>query len=166
MTDLLNRPPASAAELEQRWTEHGLPLPRSAGQDDLVAVLGFLPAWRALVDAGTDEDCATVLNDLLRRYTERASVSHHEQTGWHLHFRDVDDGFAATLTGATTAAAAHFLTARGMRRFRVCARADCDNAFVDFTRPGTQRYCRHNCANRDAVRRHRIARRAQSCRLP
>ncbi|MGY4709189.1 CGNR zinc finger domain-containing protein [Mycolicibacterium sp. CBM1] len=53
-----------------------------------------------------------------------------------------------------------------MRRFRVCARADCDNAFVDFTRPGTQRYCRHNCANRDAVRRHRIARRAQSGRLP
>ncbi|MGA5539556.1 CGNR zinc finger domain-containing protein [Mycolicibacterium nivoides] len=38
-----------------------------------------------------------------------------------------------------------------MHRIHRCAAEDCAHAFVDFSRPGTQRYC----ANRDAVRRHR-----------
>jgi predicted RNA-binding Zn ribbon-like protein len=158
VTDLLNRPPESPSELEERWQSQGMPVPCPAGEDDLRRVRVFLRAWRPLVDADTDDERADVLNGLLRRFTERPSVSNHERTGWHLHYRDIDAGFAAMLAGATTAAAAHYLTERGMHRTRRCAREGCGNAFVDFTRPGTQKYCRHDCANRDAVRRHRARR--------
>ncbi len=90
------------------------------------------------------------------RFTASPSITDHDGSGWHLHYRDPDAGFAATLAGATTAAAAQYLTDRGMHRIRRCAAMQCTRAFVDFSRPGSQRYCCHRCANRDAVRRHRM----------
>ncbi|WP_161793727.1 CGNR zinc finger domain-containing protein [Agreia bicolorata] len=37
---------------------------------------------------------------------------------------------------------------------RACLPA-CERIFVDISRPGTQRFCSTECANRAAVRRHR-----------
>jgi predicted RNA-binding Zn ribbon-like protein len=155
VTDLLNNPPSTPADLEDRWTTWGMPAQRRATTADLRKAHEFLRAWENVVDAPTEHDRVGVLNELLSRFTASPSITDHDGTGWHLHYRDPDAGFAATLAGATSAAAAQYLTDRGMRRIRRCALTDCGNAFVDFSRPGTQKYCSHGCANRDAVRRHR-----------
>jgi predicted RNA-binding Zn ribbon-like protein len=143
VTDLFNRPASTPAELQDRWTARAMPTDHDAGAEDLRHVREFLRQWTMLVEA--------------RRYTTSPSITNHDGSGWHLHYRAHDAGFAATLAGATSAAAAQYLTDRGLHRIRRCARADCANAFVDFTRPGTQKYCSHPCANRDAVRRHRAS---------
>ncbi|MEZ0053310.1 putative RNA-binding Zn ribbon-like protein [Mycobacterium sp. MAA66] len=132
-----------------------MPTQHHATAEDLRRVAGFLREWKAVVDAPTDHDRVRVLNLLLARHTTHPSITDHDGSGWHLHYRDPDAEFAATLSGATSAAAAQYLTERGMDRIRRCALTDCTNAFVDFSRPGTQKYCTHGCANRDAVRRHR-----------
>lgn len=155
VTDLLNRPATTAADLEDRWTSRGMPAQSRATGEDLEQLRKFLRQWAALVDAPTEHERVRVLNQMLARHTAKPSVTDHDGSGWHLHYRDPDAGFTATLAGATGAAAAQYLTDRGMHRIRRCALAECANAFVDFSRPGTQKYCTHNCANRDAVRRHR-----------
>ncbi|OBB20419.1 hypothetical protein A5761_05740 [Mycolicibacterium setense] len=156
VTTLLNQPVSTPAELEDRWTARGMPAQRRATTEDLRDVRGFLRAWEGVVDAATEHERVDVLNDLLARFTASPSITDHDGSGWHLHYRDPDAGFAATLAGATTAAAAQYLTDRGMHRIRRCAAMQCTRAFVDFSRPGSQRYCCHRCANRDAVRRHRM----------
>jgi predicted RNA-binding Zn ribbon-like protein len=156
-TDLLNRPVATPAELQERWTSREMPAGRRATASDLRQVRKFLREWEKAVDAPTDDARVRVLNHLLARFTTTPSVTNHDGSGWHLHYRDPDAGFAATLAAATSAATAQYLTDRGMHRLRRCALLDCANALVDFSRPGTQKYCTHICANRDAVRRHRAA---------
>jgi len=155
--DLLNRPVCTPAELEGRWTSRAMPVGRHATVTDLREVRKFLREWEKAVDACGEDERVRVLNDLLARFTSTPSITNHDGSGWHLHYRDPDAGFAATLAGATSAATAQYLTDRGMRRLRRCALTDCSNVLVDFSRPGTQKYCTHTCANRDAVRRHRAA---------
>ncbi len=155
--DLLNHPASEPADLDGRWVSRGMPVQRRATTEDLREVRQFLPAWEHVVDAPTEHDRVRALNELLGRFAAKPSITDHDGSGWHLHYRDPDAGFAATLAGATSAAAAQYLTDRGMHRIRRCALDDCGNAFVDFSRPGTQKYCSHSCANRDAVRRHRAA---------
>ncbi|OBI74487.1 hypothetical protein A5664_27435 [Mycolicibacterium fortuitum] len=155
VTDLLNRPPTTPSDLERRWSAHDMPMHCRAMRKDLEQVCEFLELWTAVVDAGTETKRVLVLNELLTRFATSPSITNHDGSGWHLHYRDADAGFAATLAGATSAAAAHFLTERGMQRIRRCALDECTMAFVDFSRPGSQKYCTHRCANRDAVRRHR-----------
>ncbi len=155
VTDLVNRPASTPADLEQRWTARDMPIHCRVTRADVRQVRDFLAIWADVVDADTEESRVTLLNQLLARFATSPSITNHDGSGWHLHYRDADAGFAATLAGATSAAAAQFLTERGMQRIRRCAREGCTTAFVDFTRPGTQKYCSHGCANRDAVRRHR-----------
>jgi predicted RNA-binding Zn ribbon-like protein len=155
VTDLLNRPALTPTELERRWTARGMPTQHRATAEDLRDVRDFLHAWIAVVDAATECDRVDALNRLLARYSASPSITDHDGSGWHLHYREPDAGFAATLAGATSAAAAQYLTDRGMHRIHRCASTQCADAFVDLSRPGTRRYCSHRCANRDAVRRHR-----------
>lgn len=155
VTDLLNDPPAAPADLETRWERHGMPHQVDAGPEDLAAVRAYLRAWSEVVDADGERERVDRLNVLLRRYTVPPTITDHGGSDWHLHYRDPDAGFAETLTGATSAAAAQFLTDRGMQRLGRCALTECGRAFVDHSRPGRQRYCCHRCSNRAAVRRHR-----------
>ena len=155
VTDLLNRPVSTPAELQKRWTLRGMPAGRRATVADLRDTRKFLREWENAVDAPTDDERVRVLNQLLARFAATPSITNHDGSGWHLHYRDPDAGFAATLAGATSAATAQYLTDRGMHRIRRCALIDCSKVLVDFSRPGTQKYCTHSCANRDAVRRHR-----------
>ncbi len=153
--ELLNEPPRSPAEHGRRWRAHGMPAQRAATEEDLIVLARYLAHWRRAIDAGTEGERVAQLNRMLRAYTAAPSITDHDGSGWHLHFRDPEAGFGSTLAGATSAAAAQYLTARGMHRLGRCRLADCGRAFVDLSRPGTQRYCSHGCANRDAVRRHR-----------
>ena len=178
-TELVNERPASPGELERCWLRWGLiPSPTPVRRPDLQFVSRFLTQWEQLIDASTESARVELLNAMLRRYTAPPSITDHDGSGWHLHFRDPEASFGETLAGATTAAAAQFLCARGMRRLGRCELPDCDRAFVDFSRPGRQRYCDAACANRGAVRRHRdrvhreqspsrqVARRGQQLEMP
>lgn len=153
--DLLNRPPSSAADLERRWARLGMPVGPHATAADLSTVRTFLRRWSKVVDAPDDAHRVWQINDLLRRYTAPLSITDHDGSGWHLHYRDPDAPFGRTLAGATSAAAAQFLCDRGMQRIGRCAVLECNVAFLDRSRPGRQRYCTPACANRDAVRRYR-----------
>ncbi|MGI5232333.1 CGNR zinc finger domain-containing protein [Actinoallomurus sp. CA-142502] len=155
--DLLNRPPTSPDELAARWTAAGMPLDRPAGGRDLDVVLDYLTRWARLVDAATDRHRVALLNDLLSRYAGHPTVTDHDGSGWHIHYRPGGAGLAGILTAATSVAIAQHLTDRGMHRLGRCASPECGNAYIDHSRPGRQRYCSHACANRDAVRRHRQA---------
>ncbi len=129
-----------------------MPAQRRATVEDLREVRDFLRAWEGASSTRRPKhERVDVLNELLARFTAGPSITDHDGSGWHLHYRDPTRDLAATLAGATTAAAAQYLTDRGMHRIRRCAAPQCTCAFVDFSRPGTQRYCCHRCANRDAV---------------
>ncbi|QKG24073.1 CGNR zinc finger domain-containing protein [Actinomadura verrucosospora] len=159
--DLLNRPPAGPGDLAARWAEAGMPLERAAGPDDCAMVRDYLADWCRLIDAVTDADRVALLNEMLARYATQPTVTDHDGTGWHIHYRHDDASFAGILTAATTVAAAQHLTGHGMHRLGRCALPECAGAYLDFSRPGRQRYCSHACANRDAVRRYRTSRRAR-----
>lgn len=165
ITDLLNQPPVSPEDLKDRWCAGGMPLPGRPTHADLEFVLEYLRDWAVVVSAADPATRVEALNRMLTTYTAPPSITDHDGTGWHLHFRDPAVGFGPTLAGATTAAAAQYLCDRGMGRVGRCACAGCGRAFVDFSRPGQQRYCTHACANRDAVRRHR-SRSRRGSRVP
>jgi hypothetical protein len=153
--DLLNRPPAGIDDICARWVAVGMPMENGPGAHDLDLVRDYLGDWRRLVDAGTEAARVAVLNELLTRYAGRLTVTDHDGSGWHLHYRSDDADLGEVLTASTTVAAAHHLTAHGMHRLGRCALPECADAYIDHSRPGRQRYCSHLCANRDAVRRHR-----------
>ncbi len=57
-------------------------------------VRDFLELWTDVVDAGTEQSRVTVLNQLLARVATSPSITDHDGSGWHLHYRDADAGFA------------------------------------------------------------------------
>ncbi|SIR93322.1 CGNR zinc finger domain-containing protein [Williamsia sterculiae] len=157
-TDLLNRPPTSVEELERRWLDWGLiQFPHPVTADDLDVVLAYLEQWGHLVDAPGERERVLILNAMLARFTAPPSVTDHDGSEWHLHYRDPAATFGMTLAGSTSASAAQFLCDRGMQRLGRCGIPECRRAFVDVSRPGRQRYCTQACGNRAAVRRHRAS---------
>lgn len=155
--DLFNRPPADAADLSARWLAVCTPPDYPIGDTDLRDVRAYLAGLPPLIDAAGEPGRVAYLNTLLARYATPPSVSDHDGAGWHMHYRPERARHGTVFTAATTVATAQFLTAHGMHRLGRCALPECANAFADITRPGRQRYCSHPCANRDAVRRHRLA---------
>lgn len=153
--DLLNHPPVDTDDIAARWIAAGMPLESRAGAHDLAVVTTYLDGWARLVAAGHEHARVAVLNELLTRYASGPTVTDHDGSGWHIHYRPEVASLGEILTASTTVAAARHLTDHGMHRLGRCALSECGNAYVDHSRPGRQRYCSHPCANRDAVRRHR-----------
>lgn len=153
--DLLNRPPIDVLDLEKRWIATGMPIENPSRANDLALITGYLSDWQLLIASEQESARVAVLNTMLRQYGGPPSVTNHDGTGWHMHYRPDTASLAEALAAATTVAIAEHLTAHGVHRLGRCALDECGNAFVDLSRPGRQRYCSQPCANRDAVRRHR-----------
>lgn len=164
VTDLTNAPPRSADELTDRWKRSALATPATpdATTDDLIDTLRFLRQWAAVVDAKSEQQRVDVLNALLAAAAAYPRITNHDNSGWHLHYRDDGIPLAGIIRATTAIAAAEHLTHYGMDRVGRCALAECTNAYVDASRNGFQRYCTRTCANRDAVRRHRAKAAAQT----
>ncbi|MER6308748.1 CGNR zinc finger domain-containing protein [Streptomyces sp. NPDC001739] len=160
VVELTNVPPGSARELEERCVAAGMVIDRPVEPGDLAEVLGFLRRWAEVVDAGTDERRAALLNGLLAEASTPPRLTDHADGGWHIHYREDGIGLGGVLRAVGAVGTALHLTGLGMHRLGRCALAECGNAYADFSRAGRQRYCSHACANRDAVRRHRAKRRA------
>jgi predicted RNA-binding Zn ribbon-like protein len=154
-TELTTDPPRTPGELTRRCVDAGLSVEHPGTAADLAEVEVFLARWLAVVDAETPERRASLLNDLLAEASAYPRLTDHANSGWHLHYRAPELDLAGVIRALITVGTALHLTGRGMHRLGRCALAECGTAFGDFSRGGKQRYCSPNCANRDAVRRHR-----------
>jgi predicted RNA-binding Zn ribbon-like protein len=156
---MVNNPPATPADLRDMLLEAGVELGRGVRARDLADVHAVLTDWLGVVDATSEHARARRLNALLTQWSSHPRLTDHTGSGWHLHYRDnglTTGGVVAALVSVGTAL---HLVGRGMGRLGRCAAADCERVFADVTRNGRQRYCSVQCGNRDAVRRHRAARR-------
>jgi hypothetical protein len=161
-TELTSEPPETADELTRRCVEAGVAVDRPARDSDLAEVEVFLARWLAVVDAETLRQRASLLNELLAEASSYPRLTDHAGSGWHIHYRDTDLDLAGVLRALISVGTALHLTGRGMHRLGRCALDECGRAFGDFSRGGRQRYCSPQCANRDAVRRHRAKHAAPS----
>ncbi|NED97730.1 CGNR zinc finger domain-containing protein [Phytoactinopolyspora alkaliphila] len=152
---LLNSPPLSIVDLEQRCADAGLVLERRAREQDLTAVSSFLQRWAEVIDSAENQERASRLNVLLREHAEAPQLTDHAGTGWHLHFREDDLPVDRQVCALIAAGTALHLTGRGMDRLGRCSAAGCGRVYADVSRNGRQRYCSPSCGNRAAVRRHR-----------
>ncbi|GAA1079935.1 CGNR zinc finger domain-containing protein [Nocardiopsis metallicus] len=154
--DLVNRPCADTADLEQRCAGAGFLLERAVGEADLAAVRDFLIGWAEVIDSPDEPTRAARLNALLAEYSGPPRLTDHAGTGWHLHYRPDDLPAHRQIAALVAVGTALHLTGRGMSRLGRCAARDCTHVYADFSRNGRQRYCSSVCGNRDAVRRHRV----------
>ena len=152
---LLRNPPGASGDLEARWIAAGMPIEDPPGQNDGELIDRYLADWRKLIGVSEESDRARLINAMLLRYASVPSMTNHDGSGWHLHYRPERASLAEALAAATTVALAEHLAAHGIHRLGRCALSECGEPYIDHSRPGKQRYCTQLCANRDAVRRHR-----------
>lgn len=73
-------------------------------------------------------------------------LTDHDDEGWHLHYRDLDQTLPHVLEAVISVGTALHLTNRGMGRQHRCDAGidpsdQCRNVVVDVTCNGRQRYC-------------------------
>lgn len=156
--------PADRDGIEARTREFGMTMGFTPTATDLDDTRAVIDEWLMIVDAGTDEDRARLLNTVMASAAAYPRLVDHDDEGWHLHYRDENQSLAHVLRAVISVGTALHLTTRGMHRLSRCAAGrtendPCTNVVVDVTRNGRQRYCCVRCANRDAVRRHRARKR-------
>lgn len=138
-----------------RTREYGMTMPFPEHRGDYARCRRVLDQWLTVVDAGTADERASLLNRQMEAVSAYPRLTDHNGEGWHLHYRDVDDDLPVVLHSVFAVGTALHLTTRGITRLGRCASKPCRNVIVDISRNGTQRYCSPRCASRDAVRRHR-----------
>ncbi|MGZ8177766.1 CGNR zinc finger domain-containing protein [Williamsia sp. SKLECPSW1] len=146
--------------IEQRARDFGMTGQFVTGPDDHARTRAVIDTWLRVVDAETDDDRARLVNEMMSGATAYPRLTNHDDEGWHLHYRDLDQSLAHVLSAVISVGTALHLTTRGMHRIGRCAAGlpgggTCRMVIVDVSRNGTQRYCSVRCANRAAVRRHR-----------
>lgn len=162
---LANDWPDDRDGIEDRTRQFGMTMRFRRIPDEHAGVRAVIDRWLTVVDAPSDTDRADLLNSLMRDAAAYPRLTNHDDEGWHLHYRDNDQTMPRVLLAVIGVGTALHLTTRGMHRLGRChaglaERDPCRQVVVDVTRNGRQRYCSVQCANRDAVRRHRARRSA------
>jgi predicted RNA-binding Zn ribbon-like protein len=155
---LVNDPPATWEELAARCRRAGIEVPEGTNESDLREITVILKNWERIVDAETEQERADVLNVLLAQSSSHPSLTDHMGTGWHLHYRPDNLKLSGIVASMVHVGTALLLIGRGMDRLGRCELEGCHRVFVDLSRPGTKRHCSAQCANNNAVRRHRAHR--------
>jgi predicted RNA-binding Zn ribbon-like protein len=158
---LANDWPSDRAGIIARTREFGMTMPYThVSADDHARTREVIDAWLAIVDESDPDRRAALVNDQMAAAAAYPRLVDHDGEGWHLHYRDLDQGLPHVLQAVIGVGTALHLSTRGMHRLSRCAAGlapgdPCRNVVVDVTRNGCQRYCSVRCANRDAARRHR-----------
>ncbi|WP_046508308.1 CGNR zinc finger domain-containing protein [Streptomyces odonnellii] len=161
---LANDWPCDRAGVVDRARSFGMRMAfASARSTDYAGVRSVIDRWLAIVDEEIPDQRAALLNQYLAEASAYPRLTNHDAEGWHLHYRDLDQTLPHVLDAVISVGTALHLTTRGMNRLTRCAAGKdpgdpCRNIVVDVTRNGRQRYCSVRCANRAAVRRHRVRR--------
>jgi predicted RNA-binding Zn ribbon-like protein len=160
---LVNQPPTSANDLGRRCTEAGVLLEREPTTADLAALADYLQRWVLIADTVEHHQRAGLLNALLAEYAAAPRLTNHDGSGWHLHFRDDELPTSRKIAALITNGTALHLSGLGMDRLGRCATEGCSQIYADTSRNGRQRFCSPACANRAAVRRHRVKAKRDLC---
>ncbi|WP_127507604.1 CGNR zinc finger domain-containing protein [Actinoplanes solisilvae] len=152
---LATDPPPADDALVARCHAFDLVIDRPVTVHDRPATAEFLAEWLGVIDATSPAERAERLNGLLRFASAYPRLTDHADSGWHLHYRDLDQPLAAQLRTLISVGTALHLAGRGIHRLGRCAADGCTTPYADFSRTGRQAYCSSACGNRSAVRRHR-----------
>lgn len=112
---------------------------------------------REVFAAGTVEEAAHVLNDLLERYAHPPRLTTHGgRYPWHLHVDAHDDApWADWFVASSCLALATLLADRQRPPGGLCASPSCGRPFVHVGGGSPRRYCTPRCATRERVAAHR-----------
>jgi predicted RNA-binding Zn ribbon-like protein len=153
---LVNQAPTSAKELGRRCVEAGVLPEREPTAADRAALADYLHRWVLIADTVDHRQRADHLNALLAEYAAAPRLTNHDGSGWHLHFRGDELPTFRKIAALISVGTALHLTGLGMDRLGRCAAEGCSQVYADTSRNGRQRFCSPACANRAAVRRHRV----------
>jgi predicted RNA-binding Zn ribbon-like protein len=118
-----------------------------------------------IVEAGTEDRAAELLNLLLAAHPVRASLTAHEGLRRHFHYGATGPGLADQLAVDCAIALAQILANGARERLTRCAAPDCSRVLVDLSRNRSKRYCdARTCGNRLHVAAYRERRRSGSRR--
>lgn len=88
-----------------------MPFPHQPG--DHARCRAVVDRWLAVVDAGSPDERAELLNQQMAAVSAYPRLTDHHQEGWHLHYRDTDDDLALVLESVFAVGTALHLTTRG-----------------------------------------------------
>ncbi|ARQ71708.1 CGNR zinc finger domain-containing protein [Streptomyces marincola] len=130
------------------------------GPADLRAVREVRDRFAEILDAPTDRAAAGLINELVANAGTTPRLTDHDGHGWHVHYF-APGACVADHLAADGGMALGFLVVAGEReRLRRCAAPGCGQAFVDFSRNRSRRYCSNRtCGNRVHVAAYRARRR-------
>ncbi len=109
---------------------------------------------RAVFEAGSVDQAATVVNSILRAAGATPFVGIHGG-GPHMHVAPEErtpDGWLGATIGMGLA---DLVVNYGTERFGVCSADDCRDVFIDVSRNHSRKHCSARCTNREGVRSFR-----------
>jgi predicted RNA-binding Zn ribbon-like protein len=141
-------------------------LPAAAA--DLAAIQALRRRLRAVWEAGTTEQIAALVNELLEDSGARPwLIDHGGGFGWHLHVTVREASLEDRLAAQAAFAVADLVRLREEGRLRLCEAPDCDAVFADLSKNRSRRYCdTGNCGNKQhvAAYRERLTARSRTAR--
>lgn len=113
-----------------------------------LAGLGLLARRLHPVFAGTVEQAADTLNDILDEAQLDPHLVQHDGQGWHVHHVEEGAPVARWFAAAAAMTLATLVARDGVERLGTCAALGCDRVFVDDSRNRSKRFCSEACAAR------------------
>lgn len=127
---------------------------------DLTRLLRHRDTMRQAFDSATEHEVVELLNRTLTELRALPQLTDHDGD-WHWHYAPPGAGIADRVAATTSAALLTLVANGGHDRMRRCSADGCANAFVDFSRNGSRRYCSSTaCGNRTHAAAYRARQRA------
>jgi predicted RNA-binding Zn ribbon-like protein len=129
--------------------------------EELAAVRELRSRLRALWTAGSREEVAAIVNDLLRESHAQPYLTKHDELDWHLHLTRPDAPLAQRIGAEAAMGFLDLVRADDLDRLQICAAEDCSDVLVDLSKNRSKRYCdTGNCGNRTNVAAYRARKRS------
>jgi predicted RNA-binding Zn ribbon-like protein len=130
--------------------------------EELAAVRELRTRLRALWTAGSRDEVAAIVNDLLRESNAQPYLTKHDEWDWHLHLTGPDAPLAQRIGAEAAMGFLDLVRADDLDRLRICSADDCSDVLVDLSKNRSKRFCDDgNCGNRAAVAAYRARKRAR-----
>jgi predicted RNA-binding Zn ribbon-like protein len=170
-TELINTGPSRSGELlrgvtdVQDFARRYAFYPRAATAADVTLLRTHrdrLDAIAVACEAGDAAGATVMINALLARTGAVPQIAEHDGRGPHIHVSRADAPLADRIAAQLAMGLAGLVVAGETDRVRSCGSPDCRDAFVDFSRNRSRRYCdNRTCGNRVHVAAYRARKGAQ-----
>ena len=98
---------------------------RRRTEDELAAVRELRSRLRALRTAGSRDEVAAIVNELLRESQAQPYLTKHDEWDWHLHLTGPDAPLAQRIGAEAAMGFLDLVRADDLDRLRICAADDC-----------------------------------------